>query len=196
MPVCLQWNHVLKRTQLHYIYNCVASSSQLPACLLVVAHVSILCVLISVLKYAALKKVDVCPFPLLTKPHPSRDFPRLLLWFNEGSCSDMLGSLQENVWPAGDQAPAFVCINQTLPRILLCLASINGQWKLSHIMGSFVNSNWTDSLEKKKCYFIKLKFIESTWRRELKCRFPGSILILISLFLIKIPGVPYFSIHH
>ena len=101
--LCLQWNHVLKRTQLHYIYNCVAPTFQLPACLLVVAHVSILCVLISVLKYAALKKVDICPFPLLTKPHPSRDFPRLLLWSNEGSCSDMLGSLQERVWPAGDQ---------------------------------------------------------------------------------------------
>lgn len=80
MPVCLQWNRVLKRIQLHYIYNYVllpAPSSQ---------HVSLwwlmslFCVLISVLQYAALKKVD-CPFPLLSKPNPSRDFLRLLLLF-------------------------------------------------------------------------------------------------------------------
>lgn len=160
------------------------------------SRLSLLCVLISVLKYAALKKVDVCPFPLLTKPYPSRDFPRLLLWSNEGSCSDMLSSLQEKVWPVGDQAPAFVWINQTPPRVLLCLASINGQWKLSHIMGSFVNTNRTASLEKKKSYFLKTKVYWKYLRKGVKCRFPGCILILISLFLIEIPGVPYFTIHH
>lgn len=63
MPVCLQWNHVLKRIQLHYIYNyVVATSYQLPACLLAVVHFSFLCVLI--LFYS----VELCWSSLLVPP--------------------------------------------------------------------------------------------------------------------------------